>query len=57
MDHESQRLGVDLIDQPVEALDLQVGIGRVAQDTEAELPRGQRRKRRAAREQQKGYMP
>ena len=40
--------------QPVETLDFELGIGRVAEDAEADLARGQRRKRCAARDQQKG---
>jgi hypothetical protein len=52
--HELERLRVHLVDQPVETLDFELGIGRVAEDGEADLARGQRRERRAAREQQKG---
>jgi hypothetical protein len=52
--HELERLGVDLVDQPVEPLDLELGIGRVAEDAEADLTRGQRRERTAARREQKG---
>ena len=52
--HELQRLCVDLVDQPVESLDLELGIGCVAEDAEAELTRGQRRERPAARREQKG---
>jgi hypothetical protein len=52
--HEFQRLGIDLVDQPVEPLDLEVGVGGVAEDAEAKLAGGQRRERRAARQQQKG---
>jgi hypothetical protein len=51
--HELERLGIDLVDQPLEALDLEVGVGGVAEDAEADLARGQRRKRRAPRQQQK----
>jgi hypothetical protein len=50
--HEGERLGVDLIDQPVEPLDLRFGVRRVAQDAEAELVRRQRRQRRATRGEQ-----
>jgi hypothetical protein len=52
--YEFQRLRVHLVDQPVETLDFELGIGRVAEDAEADLARGQRRKRCAARDQQKG---
>jgi hypothetical protein len=52
--HELERLGVDLVDQPLEPLDLGPGVGRVTEDTEAKLAGGQRRERRAARQQQKG---
>jgi hypothetical protein len=51
--HELERLGVDLVDQCVEPLDLSLGVGRVAQYAEGNLAwrqRGQRR--RAAGEQQ-----
>jgi hypothetical protein len=51
--HEFQRLGVDLVDQPVEPLDLVRGVGRVAEDAEADFTRGQRGERRAARQQRK----
>ncbi|HSA69341.1 MAG TPA: hypothetical protein VLF65_07015 [Burkholderiales bacterium] len=54
MHYEFQRLRVHLVDQPVETLDFELGIGRVAEDAEADLARGQRRKRCAARDQQKG---
>jgi hypothetical protein len=49
---EGERLGVDLVDQPVEPLDLRFGVRRVAQDAEAELARRQRRQRRATRGEQ-----
>jgi hypothetical protein len=52
--HKVERLRVHLVDQPVETLDFELGIGRVAEDAEADLARGQRRKRCAARDQQKG---
>jgi len=52
--HEFQRLGVHLVDQPLQPLGFELGIGGVAEDAEADLARGQRRERRAARQQQEG---
>ncbi|HET9352043.1 MAG TPA: hypothetical protein VFO02_12035 [Burkholderiales bacterium] len=54
MHYELERLRVHLVDQPVETLDFELGIGRVAEDAESDLARRQRRKRCAARDQQKG---
>jgi hypothetical protein len=51
--YEFQRLRVHLVDQPVETLDFELGIGRVAEDAEGEFPAGQRRERRAAGKQEK----
>jgi hypothetical protein len=50
--HEFERLGVDLVDQPVEPFHLELGIGSVAEDAEAELARGQRRERPATRREE-----
>ena len=46
--HELERLRVHLVDQPVEPLDLGIGVGRIAQHAERELARRHRRKWRAA---------
>jgi hypothetical protein len=50
--HEGERLRVHLVDQPVNTLDLRVAVGRVAEDAEGELAGRQRRKRRAAGDEQ-----
>jgi hypothetical protein len=52
--HEGERLLVHLVDQPVEASDLRVAVGRVAERAERELARRQRRQRRAAGNQHEG---
>jgi hypothetical protein len=49
--HEGERLAVDLLDQPVEALDLRLRIGRIAEQAERQLARRQRLERRAAGQQ------
>jgi len=49
--HEEQLLGVDIVDQAVEPLDLGRGVGRIAEQSERDAAGG--RLRRAAREQEK----
>jgi len=45
--HEGERLRVHLVDQPVEACDLRLAIGRIAQRAERDVACRQRRERRA----------
>jgi len=45
--HEGERLRVHLVDQPVDACDLRLAIGRIAQRAERDVACRQRRERRA----------
>jgi hypothetical protein len=50
--HEGERLRVHLVDQQLEARDLRLAIGRIAQRAERDVACRQRRERRAAGNQQ-----